>query len=223
MAVSEYGSLLPMHKNAAILDIGFGGGWFIAACVKLGYTNISGADFDIANKSHVHDWKKGAIQLHEIENDIGDYLSQRPEQYEFIHMSHVIEHIPKYSLLWVVDAIFRALKKDGMLLLRTPNMEGPTPNSSLYVTLAHEYGFAGSNLKSLLDICGFDDITFQNPPRNPPTLKQRLGGLLRWPLLAQNKLVHRLFGVNQGGQFGTELIVTARRGEMKPLFDPKYK
>ena len=179
LAVSEYGSLLPMHKNAAILDIGFGGGWFIAACVKLGYTNISGADFGIANKSHVRDWAKGAIQLHEIENDIGDFLSQRPEQHEFIHMSHVIEHIPKYSLLWVVDAIFRALKKDGVLLLRTPNMEGPTPNSSLYVTLAHEYGFAGSNLKSLLDICGFDDIKFQNPPQNRPTLKQRLGSLGR--------------------------------------------
>jgi len=50
--------------------------------------------------------------------------------------------------------------------------------------------------------------------------KQRLGSLLRRPLLAQNKLRHRLFGVNQGGQFGPELIVAARR---KPLFDPKYK
>lgn len=223
LAVIEYAPLLPKRKDAAILDIGFGGGWFIAACVKLGYTNIAGADFGIANKEHVRDWAKGAIELHEIENDIGDFLAHRPEAYDFIHMSHVIEHIPKYSLLWVVDAIFRALKKDGVLLLRTPNMEGPTPNSSLYVTLAHEYGFAGSNLQSLLDICGFDDITFQNFPQNRATLKQRLGSLLRRPHLVQNKLRHRLFGVNQGGQFGTELIVTARRGEMQPLFDPKYK
>jgi 2-polyprenyl-3-methyl-5-hydroxy-6-metoxy-1,4-benzoquinol methylase len=223
LAVSEYAPLLPHRKDAAILDIGFGGAWFIAACVKLGYTNISGADFGIANKAHVLDWAKGAIQLHEIESDIGAFLSPRPEEYDFIHMSHVIEHIPKYSLLWVVDAIFRALKKDGVLFLRTPNMEGPTPNSSLYVTLAHEYGFAGSNLKSLLDICGFDDITFHNLPQNHPTLKQRVGALLRWPLLAHNRLRHRLFGVNQGGQFGTELIVTAKRGDMKPMFDPKYK
>jgi Methyltransferase domain len=197
--------------------------WFIAACMKLGYLNISGADFGIANQAHVRDWAAGGINLHEIERDIGDFLSQQPEEYEFIHMLHVIEHIPKYSLLWVVDAIFRALKKDGVLLLRTPNMEGPTPNSRLYVTLAHEYGFSGSNLKSLLDICGFDDITFRDLPQHRATLKQRLGGLLRWPLLAQNRLRHRLFGVNQGGQFGTELIVTARRGDVKPLFDPKDK
>ncbi len=223
LAVSEYAPLLPNRKDAAILDIGFGGGWFIAACIKLGYSSISGADFGIANKAHVRDWAQGAITLHEIERDIGDFLSDRPEQYDFIHMSHVIEHIPKYSLLWVVDAIYRALRPGGVLLLRTPNMEGPTPNSSLYVTLAHEYGFAGSNLKSLLDICGFDDITFHNPPPHRPSLKQRLGSALRWPLLTQNKLRHRLFGVNQGGQFGTELIVTARRGEVKPMFDPKYR
>ena len=55
------------------------------------------------------------------------------------------------------------------------------------------------------------------------TLKQRLGSLLRRPLLAQDKLRYRLFGVNQGGQFRTELIVTARRDDMKPPFDPKYK
>jgi 2-polyprenyl-3-methyl-5-hydroxy-6-metoxy-1,4-benzoquinol methylase len=223
LAISEYAALLPARKDSSILDIGFGSGWFIAASVKLGYSNISGADFGIANKAHVRDWAKGTIQLHEIEKDIGDFLSSRPEEYDFIHMSHVIEHIPKYSLLWVGDALFRALKKDGVLLLRTPNMEGPTPNSSLYVTLAHEYGFAGSNLKSLLDICGFDDIKFHSLPQNHATFKQRLGGLLRRPLLAQNKFRHRLFGVNQGGEFGTELIVTARRGDVKPLFDPKYK
>jgi len=222
-AVSEYGSLLPIRKNAAILDIGFGGGWFIAACLKLGYSNISGAEFGIANKAHIRDWAKGAVNLYEIKSDIGDFLRERPEEYEFIHMSHVIEHVPKHSLLWVVDAIFRALKRDGVLLLRTPNMEGPTPNSSLYVTLAHEYGFCGSNLQSLLDVCGFDDIRFHNLPRRCESLKQRLGGCLRWPFLAANKFRHRLFGVNQGGQFGTELIVTARRGDIQPLFDPKYK
>src|ERR1700682_4793903 len=77
------------------------------------------------------------INLHEIERDIGDFLSQRPEQYDFIHRSHVIEHIPKHSLLWVVDAIFRALKKEGVLLLRDPNMEGPAAKQRLYVRVSH--------------------------------------------------------------------------------------
>src|SRR6202795_5283425 len=195
-AMNEVGDLLPKDKHAAILDVGFGAGWFLAATLRLGYANLFGADFGIENKAYVKAWAPDAIQLSEIRSDIGSFLADKPETYDFIHMSHVIEHIPKYSLLWVVDAIFRALKKDGVLLLRTPNMEGPTPNSSLYVTLAHEYGFSGSNLKSLLDICGFDDIRFHNlSPDNLP-LRQRLGALLRWPILAQSRLRHRLFGVN---------------------------
>jgi 2-polyprenyl-3-methyl-5-hydroxy-6-metoxy-1,4-benzoquinol methylase len=223
LAVAEYAPLLPSDNKSAILDIGFGGGWFLAACVKLGYTNLSGADFGIENKAHVVDWKKGSITLHEIESDIGTFLGDHPGQYDFIHMSHVIEHIPKYSLLWIGDALYRALKPGGVLLLRTPNMEGPTPNSSLYVTLAHEYGFCGSNLTSLLDICCFDEIQFRDVEVRHPTFKQRVGALLRWPFVQENRLRHRLFGVNVGGQFGTELLVTARRGDLPALFSTKYK
>jgi 2-polyprenyl-3-methyl-5-hydroxy-6-metoxy-1,4-benzoquinol methylase len=223
LAISEYAPLLPSDKKSAILDIGFGGGWFLAACVKLGYTNLSGADFGIENKAHVADWKKGSITLHEIEGDIGTLLSHHPGQYDFIHMSHVIEHIPKYSLLWIVDALYQALTPSGVVLLRTPNMEGPTPNSSLYVTLAHEYGFCGSNLMSLLDICRFEEIQFHNLGVPHPTVRQRVGALLRWPFLQESRLRHRLFGVNVGGQFGTELVVTARRGDLSTLFSTKYK
>ena len=108
-------------------------------------------------------------------------------------------------------------------MLRTPNMEGPCANSSFYVTLAHEYGFAGSNLVSLLDIYGFDEVRLVQFPAYAPTLKQRLGDLLRWPILQQRKVRHRLFGVNEGGQFGTELIATARRGDWPPFFDRRYQ
>ena len=222
-AAYELSALLPSHKQAAILDLGFGGGWFLAACLKLGYTNLSGADFGIANKSFVKEWAPEAITLHQIEDDIGSFLAPRPEHYDFVHMSHVIEHIPKYSLLWVVDALYRSLKPGGVLMLRTPNMESHCANSALYVTLAHEYGFCGSNLKSLLDICGFDDIRFHPVSIFRPTLKQRVGTVRRWPFLKENQIKHRLFGANVGGQFGEELVVTARRGDIPPLCDSKYR
>src|SRR5580704_1005677 len=223
LAEAEYKPLLPLSKESAILDLGFGGGWFLAACVKLGYSNLSGADFGIEHKAHVADWQKRKIALHPIESDIGTFLSHHPGQYDFIHMSHVIEHIPKYSLLWVVDALYAALKPGGVLMLRTPNMEGPTANSRLYVTLAHEYGFCGSNLKSLLDICCFDEIRFRSLTVPDATVRQRIGAVLRWPYLHESRVRHRLFGVNFGGQFGSELVVTARRGALPPLFSTKYR
>ncbi|MBZ5667032.1 MAG: class I SAM-dependent methyltransferase [Acidobacteriia bacterium] len=222
-ATHELADFLPKEKNAAILDIGFGRGWFLAACLKMGYLNLSGADFGIDDKGFVKAWASEAISLYNIESNIGDFLADKPERYDFIHMSHVIEHIPKHSLLWVVDALYRALKRNGVLMLRTPNMEGPCANSSLFVTLGHEYGFCGSNLQSLLDVCGFDDIRFHESPIYRPTLKQRVGRAASWFFLQQSRIKHRLFGVNLGGQFSSELIVTARRRDVAPFFDAKYR
>jgi 2-polyprenyl-3-methyl-5-hydroxy-6-metoxy-1,4-benzoquinol methylase len=219
----QYAPYLPKDRRAPILDLGFGGGWFVAACLKLGYEKIYGADFGIAHKQHVHDWAPDRVTLFDISNDIGEFLSDKQDQFEFIHMSHVIEHVPKYSLLWVVDSLYGALKRGGSVLLRTPNMEGPCANSSFYVTLSHEYGFAGSNLMSLLDICGFDDVRLITFRERSPSLKQRAGDLLRWPILKQSQIRHRLFGVNQGGQFGSELIVTGKRGAWPPYFDKRFQ
>jgi len=221
-AVHELRGLLPQDKKAAILDLGFGRGWFLAACLKLGYQDLAGADFGIEHKGYIRAWSERPIQLYEIEDNIGKFLSDREEQYDFIHLSHVIEHIPKYSLLWVIDALYRALKPGGVLMLRTPNMEGPCANSSYYVTLAHEYGFSSSNLESLLDICGFDDIRFHRPNVFQPSLKQRVGMVVRWLFLKESAIRHRLFGVNNRGIFDSELVITGRRGAMPPFFDPKY-
>ena len=221
--IAELRPLLPSDKNSAILDIGFGNGWFISGCILLGYTSISGADFGIANKKHVQEWSPSVVALHEIQSNIGDFLASKPERYDFIHLSHVIEHIPKYSLLYIVDSLYAALKKGGTLFLRTPNMEGPCANSSYYVTLGHEYGFAGSNLSSLLSICNFDEIRFHLFPPTNPSPKQLVGQLLRWPFVKWSAVRHRLFGVNRGGQFGAELVITAKRGDLPPMFDPRYR
>ena len=216
----EYAPYLPASKDAAILDIGYGDGWFMAACRKLGYTNISGAEFNPKSKPYLDQW---GVKLYQIESDIGSLLAQQPQTYDFIHMSHVIEHVPKYSLLWVVDSLYFALRPNGTLFLRTPNMEGPTPTSSYFVTLGHEYGFAGSNLQSLLHICGFDDVQFLSSLPNAKNLKQRVGGWLRWPYVANSRAKHRLFGVNEGGQYGTELIMKATRKNFSPLMNERYR
>ena len=138
----RYRSHLPADREAPILDIGFGSGWFIAACIELGYQNIFGAEFG-GRKQYLRQWSPAVQEIIKIESSIGDMLKGKAESFEFIHLSHVIEHIPKYSLLYLCDALYLALRKGGTLLVRTPNMEGPCPTSSLFVTLSHEYGFGG--------------------------------------------------------------------------------
>ena len=206
----QYEKILPKDKNAKILDIGFGNGWFMAACIRMGYTNIYGADFFGKEKTQkVVDACTSIKEVFNIKKNIGDFLLEINQKFDYIHMSHVIEHIPKYSLFYHADAIYKSLEKEGVLLLRTPNMESPAAMSSLFVTLTHEYGFSDSNLHSLLHLTGFDEIYFHN--LKATTIKQLIGKYIRQPFLFYIKIKNRLFGVNHFGQYDSELIVTARK------------
>ena len=221
--VGQLAPLLPSDKDARILDIGIGGAWFLAACVRLGYRNLEGADFGINAKQAIKNWSPAIRYLHDIETTIPDLLKDRARQYDFIHMSHVIEHIPKYSVLHTTDALYNALRENGTLLLRTPNMEGPCALSCFYVTLSHEYGFSGSNLRSLMELSNFDDVTLHSFPLVRPSVKQRIGALLRNRYLGWHAMKHRLFGVNKGGQFGIELVISGRRLHRPALFDERFQ
>jgi 2-polyprenyl-3-methyl-5-hydroxy-6-metoxy-1,4-benzoquinol methylase len=223
VAEKQYIIVLPKDKNAKILDIGFGDGWFMAACVRMGYTNIYGADFFAKKKAErITDSCEAIKEVFDIEESIGDFLLTINQKFDYIHMSHVIEHIPKHYLFYHVDALYRSLEKDGILLLRTPNMESPRAMSSLFVTLTHEYGFSDSNLYSLLYISGFDEICFHNLNK-AKTIKQLIGKCIREPFLFYLKIKNRLFGVNHFGQYDSELIVTARKKDHPGFFNEEYK
>ena len=223
LAEKLYKDILPKDKNAHILDIGFGTGWFIAACVKLGYNNIYGADFFGKDKTkNIVKSCKSIKKIYDIEENISQFLYENNKQFDFIHMSHVIEHIPKYSLLYLTDALYKSLSKNGILLLRTPNMEGPAANSSYFVTLTHEYGFSPRNLNSLLHITGFEEITFHsfNHIKN---IKQSIGHIIRKPILLYARIKNRLFGVGNDASYDSELIITGKKKEFPELFNEKFK
>lgn len=216
-----YRGLLPENKDAKILDVGFGNGIFMTACVMMGYTNIEGADFGASSRQGIKNWSPSIRAIHDIESDIGTFLSDKPETYDLIHLAHVIEHIPKYSLLYVLDGIYMALKPGGTLLMRTPNMDGPKPVSSRYVTVTHETGFTGAGMFELLLACNYDNIRFPTLGRPPLSLRQRVVAMGRAAIIAHNRLMHRMFGAYTiGGNYTEELIVTAQRLKRPSLFDP---
>lgn len=224
-AAQCYRSLLPANKEAKIIDLGFGNGWFIAVCIMLGYKNIYGADFQINSKKQIKKWSPSITDLYDIQTNIGDLLASQPDKYSFIHLSNVIEHIPRASLFYIVDSIYQALKRNGTLLVRCPNMEGPCALSSLYVSLGHEYGFSSSNLEQLLRLCNFESIEFHRFKNCKQTPRQYLGEGLRSGIILFYRIMHRIFRASQiiqKKQFGVELIVTAKRFDLPTLFNRKY-
>jgi len=49
----------------------------LAACFKLGYEKICGADFGIRHKQNVRDWAPDRVTLFDISNEIGEFLRER--------------------------------------------------------------------------------------------------------------------------------------------------
>ena len=70
-AVDDYKALLPQDKDSKILDIGFGTGWFLAACIQLGYTNLYGAEFGFQGDSNLLSWSNQIRGVDQIHSNIG--------------------------------------------------------------------------------------------------------------------------------------------------------
>lgn len=207
--IAIYKNILPSNLRARIIDIGSGNGEFLSACNALGYEDVTAADFRAVDKFKPVTEALPNIKTEDFSASISEHFSKKNVEYDVIHFAHIIEHVYKYDLIETMDALYSALKPGGMIIVRTPNMEGPAALSSYYVTLAHEYGFVASNLRQLLHICNFKDITFIDADR----YGKLSGRLMRKPFKLWQRMKSRLFGVSVGNQFGSELVATAIRRE----------
>ena len=194
--IEHYKSILPTNKDCKILDIGVGEGWFAAVCSHLGYKHIEMADYNCSARfSDVSNSLEEITTILDVETSIQDLLMKNElvNQYDFIHMSHVIEHIPKHDLIDTMDALNSALREDGVLFLRCPNILGPLPMNSLYVTMGHEYGFIPNNLNQLFVGTNFINVKFHSFKDRPKNLKHFLGAILRKVYILNAQLKYRAF------------------------------
>ena len=105
---------LAYQPNGRLLDVGSGGGWFLANMDDLGWVS-RGLDVDTTSAEKVR--QRG------IEADIG-YLEEQnyaPESFDAITLSHVIEHI--HDPIKTLTYCHRILKPNGFLVIFTPNIQ----------------------------------------------------------------------------------------------------
>jgi cyclopropane fatty-acyl-phospholipid synthase-like methyltransferase len=150
----HYGNFLPTDKDTPILDIGCGAGHFLYYLKKKGYTNFFGID---VSEDQVELCKKNITSKVELA-DIFQYLRDIINDYGAISANDVIEHIPKENVLTFLELIHRALKPDGILLLKLPNMSNPFALDSRYRDFTHECGFTEKSIFQVLYVTGFRDI-----------------------------------------------------------------
>jgi SAM-dependent methyltransferase len=163
-ATYGWGKRFPLYKKDGFaLDIGCGSGTFLSFLKHHGW-RVQGVDLsrkaaDVAKKAFDIDVFVGEI----------DELPFPPGTFDFINMSHVLEHV--FDPLETIEKVRTLLKPDGVLYIEVPNYQSYGQKISKqywygWETPRHLYTFSPSNLKTLVQSGGFEVIDLNTKVEN---------------------------------------------------------
>jgi len=153
--VETYVDPLDLPKDAHILDLGSGPGYFLDEMKERGYTNTHGVTLspgDIA----ICEGKGHSIKKYDL-----SFLPQKDGYYDesvdFIFLRHALEHSP-YPIFSLME-YNRVLKQGSKIYIEVPAPDGDRKHE---FNLNH-YSILGHNqLAALLIRCGFNIDSFNN-------------------------------------------------------------
>ena len=151
-------TVLPKNKQAEILDIGCGFGSFMFELRKLGYTSVKGIDVSDQAVNFA------LSQKLDVTNSSIKEFSSNSSSYNFIYMSHVLEHLNKDEIIETLEIIrTKLLKPGGKLCIAVPNAQSHTGAYWAYEDFTHNTLFTSGSLYYVLKAAGFNSISFLDP------------------------------------------------------------
>ncbi len=153
--VNKYIDPLNLPKNAKILDLGCGPGYFLDAMKEREYTDVTGVTLSPGDIKICED--KG----HRISKYDLSFIPQKDgyfdESVDFIFLRHALEHSP-YPIFSLME-YNRLLKQGAKMYIEVP---APDCERGHEFNLNH-YSILGQNqLAALITRCGFDIDVFNN-------------------------------------------------------------
>jgi SAM-dependent methyltransferase len=141
-----------MRRDARILDVGCARGGLLDALRDLGFTNLTGLDPSAVCAAETY--RRGHKAVHGLLSDVGD-------KFDFITLSHVLEHIP--DVHGFLFQILAHLESHGRVYIEVPDAE-------LYDGFSDTLPFLDFNsehinhfdficLHDVLDRCGFNVVS----------------------------------------------------------------
>lgn len=153
--VETYIDPLELPKDATILDLGCGPGYFLDAMKEREYTNVTGVTLSPGDKKTCED--KG----HTVKGYDLTFLPQKDGYYDesvdFIFLRHALEHSP-YPIFSLME-YNRILKQGSKIYIEVPAPESERKHE---FNLNHYSIFSHSQLAALLIRCGFNIDSFNN-------------------------------------------------------------
>ena len=150
----NYGKILPENKESKILDIGCGCGHFLYFLQQKDYRNFLGIDVS----SQQIEYCKKNITDKVLCTNIFEFLADNDTLYDFIIANDFIEHLKKKEIIPFVQLVYNSLMHQGIIVIKTPNMENPFSIYSRYCDFTHEVGFTSKSLYQVLKTCKFENV-----------------------------------------------------------------
>jgi len=198
--------LLPVDRQARILDLGCGMGFTLITLAQLGYTNGIGVDRD---RDLVRGCQQQGLPVFHSPDGVA-FLRDQVEPFDAILLLDLLEHIPVQTCAAFLNAVYRSLRPGGRVILTTPNANASIAMRWRYICWTHETSFTETSLELRLLHAGFQDIDIrgyelmQKP--HHPLLPSRAS--LRWALLRSFRLRRKLELIAELGWSARELPIT---------------
>lgn len=153
--IARYVDPLNLPKDATILDLGCGPGYFLNEMKERGYTNLVGVSLSPGDiqmcESNGHTIKKFDLSF------LPQSEGYHDESVDFIFLRHALEHSP-YPIFTLME-YNRVLKQGGKIYIEVP---APDCERKHEYNINH-YSILGQNqLAALLQRTGFDINEFNN-------------------------------------------------------------
>jgi ubiquinone/menaquinone biosynthesis C-methylase UbiE len=154
----DYAMLKSLPRQATVLDVGCGEGRFLKrASMIRSDLKLSGLDIDVYLES---------IKPQDLEgfalSDSNKPLPFKEETFDFIHCSHIIEHLNQPFLF--LKEVFRILKKNASVYIETPEAKtvfypslGTTGSLNFYDDPTHIRPYTKESLRRLALQAGFKE------------------------------------------------------------------
>lgn len=182
----EWGDLLvELNREARLLDIGCGNGSLIMALHQLGFDHVQGIDI---SEEQIQIARQSGLMEVEVA-DATEYLKGKSGLFDAVFCMDLVEHLTKSELVELLLQIRKALKPNGRLYIRTPNMDSPWPHVYASGDFTHETLLNANSIRQLLGSTGYPEVrVYPSLMRVSPWWKEILRKItyqllsLRWRL-----------------------------------------
>jgi 2-polyprenyl-3-methyl-5-hydroxy-6-metoxy-1,4-benzoquinol methylase len=150
----NYLKYIPPDKDAHILVVSCGPGYFVNVLVEEGYTDVLGLDSDprkirAARQKNLNCRAEYAI----------DFLASTAETFDVIICEQELNHLTKDEIVMFLKLCWERMPADGTLVVHALNGANPmTGAEALAQNFDHFNTFTEYTMRQVLGYCGFGDI-----------------------------------------------------------------